>query len=87
METANDRITPRMLLDRLDRLEQRMNEQFEKLRGDLEAMRPRCADHEARLRQIEEATRIRTWESRALSGLAALVAAIATLLGWKGVTQ
>jgi hypothetical protein len=64
-----------------------MAEQFGDLRRDLAVIPPRCADHDARLRQVEEATRARTWEARVLGWGATLLATIATMLGWKGVTQ
>jgi len=83
MEQGNGQITPRMLLDRIDRLEQRMAEQFAELRRDLSVIPPRCADHDARLKQVEAASQARTWESR----LYGLVATLAAALGIKGVTQ
>ena len=76
-----------MLLERIDRLDQRMSEQFRELREKLDQLPPRCADHEARLRQVEGAARVRTWESRIYGALAAAAAAIATAFGWKGVNQ
>jgi len=76
-----------MLLERIDRLEQRMAEQFGELREKLEQLPPRCADHEARLRQVESAAQVRTWEARMYGAIATVAAAIAGVLGIKGVSQ
>ena len=82
MEANGDsRITPRMLLDAINELRQETAGQFSDLRRELGVLPPRCADHEARLRQIEGASQTRTWEAR----LYGLIAALAAALGVKGV--
>ncbi len=78
---SDSRITPRMLLDAINELRQETNAQFSDLRRELSALPPRCSDHEARLKQVESTTQVRTWESR----LYGLIAAVAAALGVKGV--
>ncbi len=78
---AEGRITPRMLLEAITDLRQETNKQFGELRQQLGLLPPRCADHEARLKQLEQTSQVRTWEAR----LYGLVAAVAAALGVKGV--